>query len=326
MKVHIDTDIGSNIDDVCAIAYAMASPDIELVGITTNTEDHGRRAGYARYLLDLGGHSHVPVAPGFKQDAQLLGDFRRFPPEEDFWPERIAPLEGEPDAASKLLRKNVEDGATVVAIGALSNVAQVVCEAPELFTTSNLAVMGGYLFPPPLGFPQWPAERDSNIQICPGALMKMLESAPGVKPLFVPLAVTLQTSLRRSHMPTLEQGGPVSRLIAMQATAYSKSDAGKEHLAAKSRSMARDTINFQHDPLAVAIAAGWSEGVTVEEFQVRLMLEESVRTWDNSENSALVPERYAYFEQSPRGKAARFVTAVDGPSFDQHWLEVVSLI
>ena len=49
VKIHIDTDAGGDIDDLCALAMVLAWPDAELVGVTTNSDDGGRRAGYARY-------------------------------------------------------------------------------------------------------------------------------------------------------------------------------------------------------------------------------------------------------------------------------------
>ena len=63
-KIHIDTDLGGDIDDLCALAMVLAWPDVELVGVTTVAEHGGKRAGYVRYVLDLAGRSDVPVATG----------------------------------------------------------------------------------------------------------------------------------------------------------------------------------------------------------------------------------------------------------------------
>ena len=49
VKIHIDTDIGGDIDDLCALAMVLAWPGAELAGVTTNSDDGGRRAGDARY-------------------------------------------------------------------------------------------------------------------------------------------------------------------------------------------------------------------------------------------------------------------------------------
>ena len=34
-KIHIDTDIGADVDDLCAIAYLLKRPDVTVTGITT---------------------------------------------------------------------------------------------------------------------------------------------------------------------------------------------------------------------------------------------------------------------------------------------------
>lgn len=64
MLVHIDTDIGGGTDDLCALAMVLAWPDVDVVAVTTTAEAAGRRAGYARYALDLAGRRDVSVHAG----------------------------------------------------------------------------------------------------------------------------------------------------------------------------------------------------------------------------------------------------------------------
>ncbi|MDO9130028.1 MAG: hypothetical protein Q7U34_09190, partial [Anaerolineales bacterium] len=55
-KIHLDTDLGGDIDDLCALALLLRwSEDVHLTGITTVAEANGRRAGYARHVLGLEG-------------------------------------------------------------------------------------------------------------------------------------------------------------------------------------------------------------------------------------------------------------------------------
>ena len=44
-KLHLDTDIGGDMDDLCALALLLKLPDVELTGVTTVAEEQGRRAG-----------------------------------------------------------------------------------------------------------------------------------------------------------------------------------------------------------------------------------------------------------------------------------------
>src|SRR4030067_304865 len=55
-KIHLDTDLGGDIDDLCALAMLLRwSGKVELNGITTVAEANGRGAGDVRYVLGLVG-------------------------------------------------------------------------------------------------------------------------------------------------------------------------------------------------------------------------------------------------------------------------------
>lgn len=64
MKIHLDTDIGGDMDDLCALAMLLKLPHVEITGITTVAEENGRRAGYVRHVLNLAGRTDIPVAAG----------------------------------------------------------------------------------------------------------------------------------------------------------------------------------------------------------------------------------------------------------------------
>lgn len=63
VKVLLDTDIGSNIDDAACLAYLLAQPRCELLGITTVTGEADKRAMLASALCRAAGKS-VPIFPG----------------------------------------------------------------------------------------------------------------------------------------------------------------------------------------------------------------------------------------------------------------------
>src|SRR5262245_6575667 len=64
MQIHIDTDFGGDIDDICALALLLNSSDIEMTGITTVAENGGMRAGQVVYTLDVAGRAGIPVKAG----------------------------------------------------------------------------------------------------------------------------------------------------------------------------------------------------------------------------------------------------------------------
>jgi purine nucleosidase len=69
LNIHIDTDLGGDIDDLCALSMVLRWPDVQLLGITTVADHDGKRAGYARYTLKLAGREEMSVAAG--ADASL---------------------------------------------------------------------------------------------------------------------------------------------------------------------------------------------------------------------------------------------------------------
>ncbi len=61
LPVLLDTNIGSDIDDVVALAYLLAQPRCELVGITTVSGEPHRRAALARALCRAAGRTRSPL-------------------------------------------------------------------------------------------------------------------------------------------------------------------------------------------------------------------------------------------------------------------------
>ena len=64
VKVILDCHIGPNIDDAFALALALAAPEIELVGVTTEDDAGGTRARTAAALARAYGRADVPIIAG----------------------------------------------------------------------------------------------------------------------------------------------------------------------------------------------------------------------------------------------------------------------
>ena len=65
-KVLYDTDIGSDIDDAVSLAYLLANPDCELLGVTTVSGDTIARAKMASVLTKIA-KKNIPILPGVQQ-------------------------------------------------------------------------------------------------------------------------------------------------------------------------------------------------------------------------------------------------------------------
>jgi purine nucleosidase len=63
VKVILDTDIGTDIDDAICLSYLLANPNCDLLGITTVTGEPEKRAMLASSLCILAGKD-VPIYPG----------------------------------------------------------------------------------------------------------------------------------------------------------------------------------------------------------------------------------------------------------------------
>lgn len=65
-KILYDTDIGSDIDDAVCLAYLLANPACDLLGITTVTGDTVKRASLASVLCKIAVKS-IPIHPGRRE-------------------------------------------------------------------------------------------------------------------------------------------------------------------------------------------------------------------------------------------------------------------
>ena len=305
MKIHLDTDLGGDIDDLCALALLLAHPDVELTGITTAADEGGRRCGYVKYALALAGRSDVPVAAGADVSLGCFRDRPGYPNDADYWPEPVAPSPNPLDDAFDLLTRSIESGATVVGVGPYTNLAWLDRARPGLLAATPLYLMGFHVHPVPAGFPRWEIDTDYNVQMDVAAARHLLFAhAPTV----IPLELTAQTSVRRAYLPGLRQSGPLGALLARQAEAFARDERHEATYGQTCAGLPDDTINFLHDPLAVAVALGW-DGVRFATLPLR------------PEINAAGDLRAAI---APDGKPTRVGVAVDGNAFNDWWYQTVS--
>jgi len=304
-KLHIDTDLGGDIDDLCALAMVLNWPDVELLAVTTNSEDQGRRAGYTRYALALAGRADIAVAAGADVS---LGCYRvtpGFPDERIYWPEPIQAAPNPLDHALDLLEHSIAQGAIIAAIGPYTNLALLGQRSPGILRAANLFLMGGYVFPTRPDFPQWGNDMDWNIQVDIQSAHYVLQHS---SPTLVPLSVTVETALRRAYLPALQQAGSLAQLIARQAEAFAQESNYEALLGQTHTGVADDTINFQHDALACAIALGWDDGVEISELPLTFTIEDG----------------WLHERVDDSGKSTRVVTRIQGERFNEHWLQTVA--
>jgi inosine-uridine nucleoside N-ribohydrolase len=305
-RLHLDTDLGGDIDDLCALAMVLNWPGVELCAVTTVSDNGGKRAGYARYALELAGRRDIPVCAG----ADISQGYYHprqpgFPDEKAYWPEVIQPLPGAVGDAIARLESSIEQGATIAPSGPFTNLALLEKRSPGILSRAHLVLMGGYVFPPRSGFPQWGRDMDYNVQIDVASAEFVFRHS---NPTLVPISVTVETALRRAHLPALREAGPMGQLLARQAEAFARDEEMETRFGRSCDGLPHDIINFLHDPLACAIALGWSDGVETREIPVK----------------SEIIDGLLYQTVEAGGKPTRVVTRVNGSEFSEFWLSTVT--
>ena len=183
--VIIDTDIGDDIDDAFALALALKSPELKILGVTTAFGDTELRARLVdRYLLAVG-RTDIPVAYGRTTPANNVftqaAYARQAPPHKG--PEVVEFLDG-------LIRKHPGQ-ITLIAIGPLFNVQAAIERDPVTFKKlKRVVIMGGSV---DRGYDtatdkNRPPDAEWNIQRDPAGLKALLAS--GVPVFMMPLDST----------------------------------------------------------------------------------------------------------------------------------------
>ncbi len=167
-KIIIDTDIGDDIDDAFALALALTSPELKILGVATTFGDTELRAKLADRLLGETGHADIPVAAG--TPTSFKSDFtqRRFAEGGHF----AKPTH--PNSTDFILEqiRRYPNQITLVAIGPLVNIGALIDKDVDTFRKlRRVVLMGGSIYrrygdigyAPPRGpEPEWNIKNDTS--------------------------------------------------------------------------------------------------------------------------------------------------------------------
>lgn len=261
-------DVDTGIDDAMAMAYALNSPELEILGFTTcfgNVPVEEATRNTLTVLEKVG--KRIPVYPGAGQTL-MRG-------EKDHWPRHIHGEDGlgnclkddpitreESQVAADFIIEQVKkrpNEITIIAVGPLTNLAVAIKKAPEIIPlVKEVVVMGGAVKVP--GNVNSYAE--ANIISDPEAAGYVLSS--GLKVILVGLDVTMQTLLPKSQLSEWRASG--------KETAQFFADMTELYIGFYESSYPGILGCALHDPLAVAVAIDPSF-VTMESMNVEVVIE-----------------------------------------------------
>jgi purine nucleosidase len=218
-RIILDTDIGTDVDDILALGLALRSPEISLAAVTVVYGDVDLRARMVARTLALADAAAVPLGRGIGQPLLRQRGV--------YWAghEGVGLLTGDeptpamPHAVDLIVRtvRAEPGGITLVPIGPLTNLAAaVIMDAGIVPLVREVVMMGGvvgrgaaYTLPP----------IEHNISCDPEAAAIVFEAGWPIT--MVGLDVTTRVNLRRDHLARLTQrGDPFTTMLADQAARY----------------------------------------------------------------------------------------------------------
>ena len=217
-KIIFDTDPG--VDDAMALLLALASPELEVLGVTTVFGNAAveQTTHNALHVLDVGRRPDIPVVAGAAQPLHRpRGQKASVHGEDGLGNIGLGPSQREPTAwpggaagfmADTVLAQPGE--VTLVAVAPLTNLAQAVLSRPELVAaTRRVIVMGGAVFCRGNATPV----AEANIHNDPEAARIVFGAGWPVT--LVGLDVTMRTVMTDAFLDDLARAGnPVTDFIA----------------------------------------------------------------------------------------------------------------
>jgi inosine-uridine nucleoside N-ribohydrolase len=207
-RIILDCDPGH--DDAMALLLALASPEVELLGVTTvaGNQTLEKTTANAIRILEFVERTEIRVAAGAPRPLVREPYVAKYVHGEtgldgpDLPPARGVPLD---EHAVDFLGREVE-GATLVAVGPLTNIALLLARYPDA-RPERIVLMGGSI-----GVGNVTPAAEFNIWADPEAAARVFES--GLDVTMIGLDVTHEALLTRAHADRLRDTGRVGTLVA----------------------------------------------------------------------------------------------------------------
>ncbi|MEM3046214.1 MAG: nucleoside hydrolase [Candidatus Bathyarchaeia archaeon] len=235
-RVLLDTDIGTDVDDLLALALALNSSEIKLEGVMTVSLEAEKRTRLAMKVLRTAGRTDVPVVTGLSKPLLRKGEavWGRYdghgvnisdipePPRGNAVGFLVSSIMGSPGEL------------TLLTVGPLTNIAAALIMEPAIArNVKDCFIMGGIVYKTP----DRNDLREYNVSSDPEAANIVFSS--GMPITMVGLDVTLKVALDRARIERISASKrPLASLAASAAVNYQER-------------MVKRPWNHLHDPLTV---------------------------------------------------------------------------
>jgi len=255
MKIVLDTDIGTDVDDALALGFVLNSPEIELLAVTVVSSEVKLRSRLAAKILNVWGRSDIPVAVG--RDDTFDGRAVSANPVNQHGV-LTADDPTPPGNAIDLMIEAIQSHpgeVTLVSIGQLTNVATAFEQAPELTEqVQRLVMMAGSV--------AHEIKSEYNIRCDPAAAAYIFDLP--VEKILIPLDVTTRCKYREQHHTELAGAGTApSALIWQMIQAWQQATGRIEPTLhdplAVAATFARELVTLE--PMCLTAATGTAPGV-----------------------------------------------------------------
>jgi len=216
-RVIVDTDIGDDIDDAFALALVLASPEFEVLGISTAWGDTALRLRLVQRLLAELGRGDIPVARGIATES-------RTPFTQARWAQRGSPsVAGTPRAVPSSVDflldsiRRHPNQITLLALGPLTNLGAAIQRDPATFRQlKRVVLMGGSVrrgYSKSAFHAPRPPDKEYNIAADIAAAQALFGS--GVSVVMMPLDSTQIRFEEAARNAVFAQGTPLTDALAL---------------------------------------------------------------------------------------------------------------
>lgn len=285
VPVILDTDIGTDVDDAYALVLCATHKKIDLLGVVTWNAKPEVRSAIAKKLLVLAGRDDVPVASGRSKARDGHDPFW------GGWEGKGLLTDGEmvegisEKSASQLMSQLIENcdrPVTIISVGGVANVADLLDHSPQLKQKiARVVLMGGALRPIQVGKATLPPRIETNLHNDVDAAQIVLNS--GLPITMTPAEVTFRTRIEPADYERLKNG---SSKLAQGMLAMT--DVWSPLLSGYMKMLGAEldpavTLVMLHDPLAVLTVVE-PDCVSIKPTRLRIEMEKgSIRTIEDEQ-------------------------------------------